>query len=179
MAKTLIIIDMQMDMQRRIDAGYDHVNTEAPARVAALAAAFRQRGWPVVHVRHREENPASGFHPAAAGYPPMPCAEAEGSEPIFEKRTSSAFASTDLEAWLRAAGCTDLVVVGAVAGFCVNSTVRAAADLGFRVTVVPDAVLGFGLPDAGQSARAIFDVTMALLATDFAAMAQSAEVLEA
>jgi nicotinamidase-related amidase len=168
MAKALIIIDMQMDMQRRIDAGYDHVNTEAPARVAGLAAAFRQRGWPVVHVRHREDDPASGFHPAATGYPPMPCAESEGSEPIFEKRTSSAFASTDLEAWLRA-----------VAGFCVNSTVRAAADLGFRVTVVPDAVLGFGLPDAGQSARAIFDVTMALLATDFAAMAQSAEVLEA
>ena len=40
-----------------------------------------------------------------------------------------------------------------------------------------DALLGFDLPSAGLSAAVIFDVTMALLEADFAAVVESAEVL--
>ena len=87
------------------------------------------------------------------------------------------FASTELAAHLHANGITELVVTGAVAGFCINSTVRAGADLGFDMTVVEDAVIGFGLPGAGLSARAIFDVTMAHLAADFANVTDTAAVL--
>lgn len=113
----------------------------------------------------------------AAGFPPMPCAEAEKGEAVFVKRTSSAFASTDLADHLRRNGITQLVVAGAVAGFCVNSTVRAGADLGLNMTVARDAVLGFGLPFADLSARTIFDVTMAHLQADFAQVADTAEIL--
>lgn len=166
--KALIIIDMQMEMQHRIEAGRDCVNADAPTRIAVLAAAFRQRGLPVIHVRHRDDDPNSPLHAEAAGYPSMPCAMALGGEAVFVKQTSSAFASTDLAAHLHREGITDLLVTGAVAGFCVNSTVRNGADLGFAMTVVQDAVIGFDLPAAGQSARVIFDVTMAHLASDFA-----------
>jgi len=175
--KALLIIDMQLEMQHRIAAGRDCVNADAPERIAALAAAFRQAGWPVVHVRHRDDTPQSPLHPAAVGYPPMACAEALEGEAVFVKRTSSAFASTDLAAHLHAQGLTELVVAGAVAGFCVNSTVRHGADLGFEMTVVRDAVLGFDLPDAGLSAAVIFDVTLAHLAADFARVVDSASVL--
>lgn len=166
MARALLIIDMQRMMQDRIDAGRDTVNPGAPARIAALAAEFRRRGEPVVHVRHRSGDPASALHPLAPGFAPLPCAEALPGEAVFEKTTSSAFASTGLGAHLAAAGITGLVVTGAVAGFCVNSTVRAGADLGFTMTVVRDAVIGFDLP--GLPAQTIFDVTMAHLAADFA-----------
>lgn len=168
MLKALIIIDMQMEMQHRIEAGRDCVNADAPTHIALLAGAFRQRGLPVVHIRHRDDNPKSPLHAGAAGYPPMPCTEAVEGEAVFVKQTSSAFTSTDLAAHLKDKGITDLVVVGAVAGFCVNSTVRNGADLGFRMTVVRDAVIGFDLLAAGQSAQVIFDVTMAHLEADFA-----------
>jgi len=174
--KALIIIDMQMEMQQRIDTGQDCVNADAPARIAALTAAFRKSGQPVLHIRHREDDPASAFHEGAAGHQPMPCAQAADGEPIFVKRTSSGFASTDLEAHLRKTGITELIVTGAVVGFCVNSTVRAGADLGFRMTVVKDAVLGFGL--SGIPARTIFDVTMAHLAADFAKVVDTSDVLQ-
>ncbi|HEY0275215.1 MAG TPA: isochorismatase family protein [Paenirhodobacter sp.] len=179
MTTALVIIDMQMAMLHRIEAGRDHVNPDAPARIAALAAAFRQAGRPVVHIRHRDVDPASAFHPQAPGYAPMPCAQDVENEPVFLKTTSSGFASTDLAAWLRAAGIEDLLVTGAVAGFCVNSTVRAGADLGFRMQVARDAVLGFDMPDAHLSARTIFDVTMAHLAADFAKVVDTADVLAA
>ncbi|MEZ0167374.1 isochorismatase family protein [Microvirga sp. TS319] len=178
MATALVIIDMQTMMQHRIDAGRDCVNPDASARVAELAKAFRQRKWPIVHIRHHEDDPASPLHPDAPGYLPMPCAEALENEPIFLKRTSSGFASTDLEAYLRNDGITDLVVVGAVAGFCVNSTVRAGADLGFKMTVVGDAIIGFDLPSANLSARSIFDVTMAHLEADFARVVDASSVLD-
>lgn len=177
--KALVIIDMQMEMQHRIEAGRDCVNPDAPRRIAALADAFRERGLPVVHIRHRDDDPASPLSAGAPGFPPMSCAEAADGEPVFVKRTSSGFASTELAAHLRAAGITDLVVTGAVAGFCVNSTVRNGADLGFNMTVVRDAVIGFDLPAAGQSARVIFDVTMAHLEADFARVVDASAVLPA
>lgn len=173
----LVIIDMQQDMQDRIDAGLDHVNPEAPARIAALAALFRRKGLPVLHVRHAERDPASPFHPAAPGYRAMDGTDALANEPVFIKTTSSAFASTDLADYLRDNGIRNLVVTGAVAGFCVNSTVRAGADLGFNMIVVRDAVLGFDMPDAGLSARTIFDMTMAHLEADFARVVETAALL--
>jgi nicotinamidase-related amidase len=175
--QALVIIDMQMDMQHRLDAGIDHVNGDAPARIAALAAGFRARGLPVLHIRHADDDPAAAFHPQAPGYAPMPCAQALDGEPVFVKRTSSGFASTDLADHLRGAGIDAPVLTGAVAGYCVNSTARAGADLGFRMTVVRDAVLGFGMPGDGLSARTVFDVTMALLASDFARVVDTADVL--
>ncbi|MCU0819518.1 MAG: isochorismatase family protein [Beijerinckiaceae bacterium] len=173
----LLIIDMQNVMQQRIDAGRDHVHPQAPARISELAGWFRRHRRPVIHIRHRDADPASPLHAEAEGYPPMPCAEALADELIFIKQTSSAFASTDLAAHLRQAGLTDLVVTGAVAGFCVNSTVRAGSDLGFRMIVARDAVLGFDLPSAKLDARTIFDVTMAHLEADFARVVETATLL--
>lgn len=177
-AKALVIIDMQAEMQRRIDAGLDCVNPEAGTHIARLAAAFRAAGLPVVHVRHRSDDPAAAFHPGNPLAAPMPCAEALPGEPVFTKTTSSAFASTDMAGWLRERGIGDLVVAGAVAGFCVNTTVRQGCDLGFRMTVARDAVLGFGLGEGQPDAATIFEVTMGLLAADFATVDESATILQ-
>lgn len=176
--EALIIIDMQMMVQHRIDAGQDHVNAEAPARIVELSQSFRAKGLPVIHVRHRDDILDSPAHADAPGYPPMPCDEALEGEPVLLKKTSSAFASTELEAYLRANNIADLIVTGAVAGYCVSSTVRAAADLGFRVTVVRDAVIGFDLPAAGFSARTAFDVTMAQIEPHFARIIESSALLQ-
>jgi nicotinamidase-related amidase len=178
MAKNaLLIIDMQMEMQHRMEAGRDHVNPNAPERIADLVAAFRRRGLPVLHIRHADQNPASPLHPAAPGYRAMRCARSLENEPVFVKRTSSGFASTDLANYLRKNGIDNLIVTGAVAGFCVNSTVRAGSDLGFTMTIVRDAILGFDIPSANLSARVIFDVTIAHLESDFANVVDAASLL--
>ncbi len=177
MTTALIIIDMQADMQARLDRGQDRVNGDADAKITRLAAGFRAAGLPVIHVRHADADPSSPFHPDQPGHQPMACDVAAPGETVFVKTTSSAFASTGLSDHLRAPGIDHLYVCGAVAGFCVTSTVRAASDLGFRVTVVKDAVLGFDLP--GLSAADIFTVSMGLLAADFAQMSDVETVLVA
>jgi ureidoacrylate peracid hydrolase len=53
---------------------------------------------------------------------------------------SSGFANTDLDLLLKRHGIHQLIVIGMLANTCVESTVRFAAELGYDVTVVKDAV---------------------------------------
>lgn len=179
MKTALVIIDMQMIMQERIDSGREHINPEAPRKIVALVDAFRKAGNAIIHVRHQDDDPSSPLHPNASGYQPMPCGRELEGEPVFVKKSSSAFATTDLATYLTERDIIRLSVAGAVAGFCVNSTVRAGSDLGFDMTVVRDAVIGFDLPNTNLDARSIFDVTMGLLEADFAKLADSRSIIKA
>lgn len=167
----LLVIDMQMGMQHRIDGGRTLVNPAAPDGVAALLAAFRAAGRPVIHVHHDDADPASPFRRGEPGGAPMPCALPVPGEPVLWKQGSSAFAGTGLDALLRRMGVADIVLCGAVAAFCVTSTTRAAADLGFRVVLPTDALLGFDIPahDGGRiDGATVMRVTLSLLGADFA-----------
>ena len=56
------------------------------------------------------------------------------------KRTWGAFASTDLEAQLKARGVTQVVIAGVATATGVESTARQAYELGFNVTLAIDAM---------------------------------------
>jgi nicotinamidase-related amidase len=60
-------------------------------------------------------------------------------EPIVTKRRVSAFAGSDLDVLLRAREARSLVLCGFATSGVVLSTVRAAADLDFELTVLRDA----------------------------------------
>jgi nicotinamidase-related amidase len=70
------------------------------------------------------------IHPALA---PLP------GEPIVTKRRVSAFAGSDLDVLLRAREARSLVLCGIATSGVVLSTLRAAADLDFELTVLRDA----------------------------------------
>ncbi len=56
---------------------------------------------------------------------------------------SSGFANTDLDLQLKRQGIQRLIVIGLVAHTCIEATVRFAAELGYDVTVVKDAVADY------------------------------------
>jgi nicotinamidase-related amidase len=60
-------------------------------------------------------------------------------EPVVVKRRVSAFTGSDLEVLLRAAGAGTLVLAGISTSGVVLSTLRQAADLDYRLTVLADA----------------------------------------
>lgn len=179
MTTALVVIDMQMGMADRIASGRPRTNPDAGDKVAALLALFRARGLPVVHVHHDDEDPASPFRRGHPGGAPMPCALPGDGEALFWKSTSSAFAGTGLDAHLRRIGAGRIVVVGAVAAFCVTSTVRAASDLGFQVILPGDALLAFDIPahDGGRiDPDTVLRVTLSLLGADFARLVRTEDV---
>ena len=56
---------------------------------------------------------------------------------------SSGFANTDLDLQLKKHGIHKLIVIGLIAHTCIEATVRYAAELGYEVTVVSDAVADY------------------------------------
>jgi nicotinamidase-related amidase len=56
---------------------------------------------------------------------------------------SSGFANTDLDLQLKRRGIHRLIVIGLIAHTCIEATVRFAAELGYDVTVVKDAVADY------------------------------------
>jgi nicotinamidase-related amidase len=68
---------------------------------------------------------------------------APGEIVASEHWCSSGFANTDLDLQLKRHGIHRLIVIGLVAHTCIEATVRFAAELGYDVTVVKDAVADY------------------------------------
>jgi nicotinamidase-related amidase len=137
-APTLIVIDVQ----RAFDdpAWGERNNPDAEARIAQAIAGWRERGAPIIHVRHRGEEP---FVPGTDSFEFKPEAQPLDSEPVITKDVNSAFIGTDLEERLRRDGVTSVALVGLTTDHCVSTTARMAGNLGFETWVLGDAVATF------------------------------------
>ena len=76
-------------------------------------------------------------------------------EIVLPKSSSSVFISTHIDYILRNLGVRQLVICGLVTDQCVESAVRDACDLGYLVTLVPDACATFSQQRHDDSLRAI------------------------
>lgn len=102
-----------------------------------MADAFRAVYAPVVTVR--VERPDVARQPAGSGLVP---AVAERSDVEVVKRSWGAFYGTNLNAALQARGIKTIVLGGIATNMGVESTARAAADHGYRLVFVEDAMTG-------------------------------------
>lgn len=146
----LVLIDLQQSNVARELA--PHSSQQVVAHSAQLAEAMRQRSGTVVYVRVliKELLPLSAdvalSRPASA--PPLPEnatdlvpeAGCQESDIVIAKRQWGAFQGTDLEQQLRRRGITTLVLAGIATNFGIESTARAATDLGYAVVFAEDAM---------------------------------------
>lgn len=132
----LVLVDL-MDRIVALPLG-PHKGTEVLSVAEELAAGFRSAGATVALIRVErsgiaEQPPGSGL---AAGL------AADGDLEIV-KRTIGGFQGTDLDERLRERGVTTLVFGGIATNLGVESTARAAADLGYDLVFVEDAMAAF------------------------------------
>ncbi|KAK9312356.1 Isochorismatase-like protein [Lipomyces starkeyi] len=81
---------------------------------------------------------------------------ASGEIVASEHWCSSGFANTDLDVQLKRHGIHRLIVIGLIAHTCIEATVRFAAELGYDVTVVKDAVADY----SDEMMRAALEINM-------------------
>ena len=178
MSRALLIVDIQNDY---FPGGAHPLHEpEAAARAArSVLDAFRASGEPVLHVRHVWGEPDAPFmRPGTRGVEIHPAVAPAPGEPVIEKDAPNAFLRTDLERMLRERGVEELVVCGMMTSMCVDATVRAAADLGFSVTLVHDACAAPSLSFAGTDvpASAVGAAFIAALGDGYATLTSSAEL---
>ena len=137
MKTALLVIDVQQGMFD-IPGHPMHDGEAAVARIASLIAQAREHGAPVCYVQH-DGGPDDPFHPGKPGYPIHPAIAPRDGESITVKNHPSAFQDTDLDAKLRGAGIRALVVCGMQSEYCVDTSVRAAYERGYKVTLASDA----------------------------------------
>jgi len=144
-----------LDLQHGVVATY----AQDPAfigRAAAVLAAARQAGVPVIHVRVGfrpgvpEASPRNAFLSAVKASIPHqrffsdasgalhPGLAIESGDLIVTKSRVSAFAGTDLEVLLRAAERRDIALLGIATSGAVLATALQAADLDYRTFIVGD-----------------------------------------
>ena len=139
MAKALLLVDIQNDY---FPGGAMELvgSVEAGDRARQLLAAFRRRSLPVIHVQHVSRGPAATFFlPDTLGVEFHQCVTPEGDEIVVRKSFPNGFRETPLLERLRELKISELVVAGMMTHMCIDSTVRAAFDLGFECSLAHDA----------------------------------------
>ena len=176
----LLLIDIQNDY---FAGGLKPLEGMAPAaeKAAALLARARRDDRPVFHVRHvAASSEAPFFRPGTPGADIHDGVAPRAGERVIEKGRPNAFHGTDLEASLHEAGCGDVVICGAMSQMCIDATARAAADLGFTVTVAEDACAASGVAfgETTVGAREVHAAIMAPLAASYATIARTDSLLD-
>lgn len=139
MASALILIDIQTGFDSPVWGARN--NPQAETNAERLLASWRGSSAPVCHVRHVSVEAGSPL--VAAGTAFKPEVTPRDGEPVFEKSVNSAFIGTGLEDFLTECSLGDLVICGLTTPHCVSTTVRMAANLGFRIRLAHDACAAF------------------------------------
>ncbi len=163
----LVIIDMQRDFVEPGGFGASLGNDvsllhAAIGPIGQLLAAWRARGWPIVHTRESHKADLSDCPPAKRmrgsptqriGEPgPMgrllirgepgtsiiPQLAPQAGELVIDKPGKGMFWSTGLHDMLQAQGVTHLVFTGVTTEVCVQTSMREANDRGYDCLLVED-----------------------------------------
>lgn len=176
-ASTVVMIDCQNEY---VDGKLPLVGIgPALEEGARLLEKARAAGTPIVHIVH--EGKAGGVFDldGHGGRIAAQVAPADG-EPIVKKPLPNAFAHTELHDLLQEIGRKEIIFAGFQSHMCISSSARAALDLGYRATVVANAVATRDLPRPGGGVIGAVDLhnaSLAALADRFAIIAPDADAI--
>ncbi len=135
----LVIIDIQNDY---FPGGAMELegSEAAGAKAGAAIKNFREKNLPVIHVRHLSVRPgATFFLPGTRGAEINAAVQPAPGETVIEKNFPNSFRNTGLKDFLEKQDIKNIVVAGMMTHMCVDASVRHAADLGYKVTLLGDA----------------------------------------
>ena len=152
--RALVLIDIQNDYFPGGSMALEGPEA-ASANAARALAQFRSRGEPVLHVRHLSVRPgATFFIPGTEGAEIHASVRPREGETVVQKNFPNSFRGTELDTLLKGARVGELVVAGMMTHMCVDATVRQAADLGYKVTLLGDACATRAQSYAGETVPA-------------------------
>lgn len=170
MKQALVLVDIQNDY---FPGGRMELvgSVAAGQKAGQVLHAFRAKGLPVFHVQHLSVRPGSTFFlPDTDGVRIHDSVKPLSSETVVQKNFPNSFRSTELLGKLQEQGIEQLVICGMMSHMCIDTTVRAAFDLGFSCILIQDACATKELSFGGRvlAAADVHAAFMAALGAVFA-----------
>jgi nicotinamidase-related amidase len=177
----LIVVDVQNDYFT--GGSMELVDMDAAAaNCARLLDLFRDKGAPIFHIQHIATREGASFFVAdTPGCKIHDSVKPQADEAVIVKHYPSSFRETDLAEKLKQAAVEELIICGAMTHMCIDTTTRAAFDLGYKCHVVADACATRNLEFNGRSVSAadVQAAFMAALSVPFAQVSSTDQYLGA
>ncbi|RQW64985.1 cysteine hydrolase family protein [Vibrio viridaestus] len=97
----------------------------------------RDKSIPVIFIQHEQPNTIIEY--GTAGWELYSGLVLNSDDHFVRKTTPDSFLDTNLQSLLEELNVTSLIICGYATEFCVDTTVRRAASLGYPVTLIADA----------------------------------------
>jgi len=155
--KTAVLV---IDVQRGLcdDPPRPHEAAEVVQRINALTGRARAAGVPVAFIQH--EN-AVDLEFDSERWQLVGALDTDARDAKIRKTTPDSFLRTPLDAWLSEHAARRVVICGYSSEFCVDTTARRAAALGYEVVLAADAHTSHDKPHAtGAQIRAHHNATL-------------------
>jgi nicotinamidase-related amidase len=160
MKSALLVIDVQRGLFDKHPRPYEA--DVVVDRINALAARARDAGVPVVFVHHESEGGQLDY--GSESWKLEQRLRFQPGDITLRKTTPDSFLRTDLSALLAHWETTQVVICGYASEFCVDTTVRRAASLGFAVVIAADAHTTHDKPHASAATiRAHHNATLSAI----------------
>jgi nicotinamidase-related amidase len=154
MTRALLLVDIQNDY---FPGGAMELpgSTREPGECRDAASGVQTEGHPVVHMQHiSTRRGATFFLPDTPGVRIHESVTPAPGETVFQKNHPNGFRGTPLLDHLRGSKVTELVIAGMMTQMGIDTTTRAAADLGFRCLLAHDGCAASALAFGGVAVPA-------------------------
>ncbi|MBO0992067.1 cysteine hydrolase family protein [Bacillus sp. SD088] len=131
--RQLLVIDVQNAMFNESNPIYE--GESLLKNLQELINKARTTNVPVFFVQHNDEEFISGTHEWEIHSSIIP----KEGEIVIQKHTPDSFHETELQEKLKSGQIQNLIVSGNQTEYCIDTTIRRAFSLGYRITLVKDA----------------------------------------
>ncbi|HAP54427.1 MAG TPA: cysteine hydrolase [Spirochaetaceae bacterium] len=138
MKTALLIVDVQNDY---FPGGKNELagSVEASGRIKVVIEEFRRRNLDIIYIQHISQSPTAGFFlPNTEGVKIHSNVYPNKKDKIFIKHFPNSFRDTGLDEYCVGKGIDSLVIAGMMSHMCIDATVRAGYDLGYKIIVLSD-----------------------------------------
>ncbi len=174
----LLIVDVQKAFDDRKWGKRN--NPDAEENISIILKAWREKGLPVIFIKHLSDDPDSLFYPENVGFDIKDIVQPIDEEVIITKKVNSSFIGTNLEERLKVNEITTVVITGLTTPHCISTTTRMSGNLGFKTILISDATAAFSLEghhDKHYDADTVHEVTLATLHDEFATILTTDQLL--
>ena len=134
MKSALLIIDLQIGLFDDPGKPFDYDNVIS--KINMITGLVRNKQIPVIFIQHETKEATLKYK--SPGWELVSDLDIDTKDYIVRKTTPNSFLRTNLAEVLEKENVNKIIVCGYATEFCVDSTIRAAAALGYEVQIVSD-----------------------------------------